>query len=195
MDVFERIYRRNLWNGIETRSGPGSGAAATTHLRELLPKLVEELGVTNVVDAGCGEGSWQPPLPGYVGLDVSAEALTRAQQLYPDRIYLQWDLTAEQIHVPAGGLVICRDVIQHLSLSQGRRVLDAIRHSGSNYLLASTYVGGQNVSIETGDCYSPNLEAPPFSMPIPLRMIPDGYDYADPDRVRDPSKYLGLWAL
>src|SRR6266545_3716429 len=49
--VFTSIYRRNAWNGRETRSGPGSGTEATAALREWLPEVLEELGVGSVLDA------------------------------------------------------------------------------------------------------------------------------------------------
>jgi hypothetical protein len=28
-----------------------------------------------------------------------------------------------------------------------------------------------------------------------MHLIPDGYDYADPELIRDPAKHLGLWWL
>ena len=67
--VVSRIYQRNEWNGGETRSGPGSGADSTRLLVPALLQVVHWLGVHSVLDVGCGEGWWQPDLPGYVGLE------------------------------------------------------------------------------------------------------------------------------
>lgn len=190
--TFDRIYRANAWNGVETRSGPGSGSAATTRLRQLVLELVAELGITSVTDAACGEGFWQPDLPGYVGLDVAAEAIAAAQARHPERDYRVQDVAHG---CPRADLVICRDAMQHLSLRDGKAVLAAIRASGSRWLLASTYVGRSNVGIATGDFYSPNLEAPPFGLPPAERLYHDGYDYDTGELLRDPTKMLGLWRL
>ena len=191
-EVFDRIYRANEWAGEETRSGPGSHLAPTRPVAEALLELVGELGIRTVLDVGCGEGWWQPELPGYVGLDVSPEAIRRARELHPERAYM---LRPPDAPIPQADLVITRDAMQHLSLPEGARLLALIRESGSRYLLASTYVGGQNVSIRDGEFYSPDLTAPPFGMPAPLRLIPDGYDYGTGEPGRDPAKHLGLWAL
>lgn len=190
--TFERIYRANAWNGVETRSGPGSGSAATRHLRVQLLELVAELGVSSVVDAACGEGYWQPELPGYLGLDVAPEAIERARALHPEREYRVHDVRRG---CPAADLVICRDAIQHLSYRDGLAVLGAIRASGSRWLLASTYVGGANHNVPSGGFYSPNLEAPPFDMPPASRLYHDGYSYDSGLTLRDGTKMLGLWPL
>jgi hypothetical protein len=192
VSVFSRIYQANEWNGVETRSGPGSGDAATRNLGVLLDFLVGYIGVRSVVDAACGEGYWQPDLPGYLGLDIAPEAIERARLLHPDREYRVHDV---RTGCPTADLVICRDAIQHLSLSHGRKVLDAIRHSGSRWVLASTYIGGENVQIRTGEFYCPDLEAAPFSLPPAFLYARDGFDYADGSAVRDPRKMLGLWRL
>lgn len=190
--IFDSIYQRNEWNGVETRSGPGSGAAATRRIAAELVALVEELGIASVVDAACGEGHWQPELPGYTGLDVSRTAIAAARRRHPGRRYVVQDL---RDGCPRADLVICRDALQHLSLADGQAALAAIRASGSTWLLASSYRGGENIDVATGAWYSPDLTAPPFDLPEPERWLFDGYDYADPDATRDPAKHLGLWRL
>jgi SAM-dependent methyltransferase len=189
--IFDDIYRGNLWNGDESRSGPGSGSAATRSVRDAIVALVAELGVETVLDVGCGDGYWMPALPGYVGYDASRVAVRLARANHPDRAYttvLPWH---------AFDLVICRDVIQHLPLQDGLDLLDAIEGTRSTYLLASTYVGGVNVDIPAGGCYSPDLTAEPFGFKPPERLIFDGHHYHEhgTDAVRDPSKHLGLWRL
>ena len=190
--VFDAIYRRNAWNGVETRSGPGSSPHTTARVRQALLELTAELGVASVVDGACGEGLWQPELPGYVGLDVSAEAIAAARRHHPEREYRVADLREG---CPRADLVIVRDAIQHLSLADGRAVLAAIRASGSSWLLASTYVSGRNERIRTGGFYSPDLEQEPFGLPPALRLYHDGYDYGTGTTLRDPSKMLGLWRI
>jgi hypothetical protein len=191
-EVFERIYRANEWNGVSTRSGPGSSVVVTWRVREALVELVRYLRVRTVVDAACGEGLWQPELPGYVGLDVAPSAIEAAQRHHPGRSYRVHDM---RDGCPAADLVICRDAIQHLSLEDGAAVLRSIKASGSSWLLASTYVGSTNLPIDTGGFYSPNLEDAPFWLPPALLLLHDGYDYDEGRWLRDPAKMLGLWRL
>lgn len=192
MSVFSRIYRDNVWNGVETRSGPGSGPIPTELVAQQLVALVAQLGCSSVVDAACGEGLWQPDLPGYVGLDVAPEAIEAARRNHPDREYRVHDLLTG---CPRADLVLCRDALQHLSLTDGQAALAAIRSSGSTWLVASTYVGERNVQVRTGGYHMPDLEAPPYSLPPARLLIHDGYDYGVPGVLRDRRKMLGLWRL
>ena len=146
---------------------------------------------SSVTNLGCGEDWWTPDLPGYVGLDVAPEAVEVASRNHPDRRYIVWDGHA---HV-GGDLILCRDVVQHLSMADGLGLVRTIQQAHSGYLLASTYIDGDNIDIETGDAYRPNLEAEPFNLPPALLLIHDGYEYHDGDRLRDPGKMLGLWRL
>jgi SAM-dependent methyltransferase len=191
MNVFSRIYRDNAWNGIETRSGPGSHLEPTRRVADAIVQLVDWLGVESVLDVGCGEGSWMPELPNYLGIDVAPEAIAAAEKNHPERLYIQSGAWVASNF----DLVICRDVIQHLSLKDGQWTLESLRTTGSKCLLASTYIDGENVDIKTGDAYRPNLEAEPFNLPPALLLIHDGYEYHDGDRLRDPGKMLGLWRL
>lgn len=192
MSVFSRIYRANAWNGVETRSGPGSGPVPTERVARQLVALVAHLGCASVLDAACGEGLWQPPLPGYVGLDVAPEAIEAARRNHPEREYRVHDLRTS---CPRADLVLCRDALQHLSLADGLATLAAIRSSGSSWLLASTYVGEANRNVRTGGYHMPDLEAAPYSLPPAELLLHDGYDYGVPGVLRDRRKMLGLWRL
>src|SRR5688572_15166107 len=75
--VFCRIHAANEWGTVESRSGPGSTLARTEHLREGLPRLLDELGVRSLLDAPCGDFHWMqhvvPHLDRYVGVDIVPE--------------------------------------------------------------------------------------------------------------------------
>lgn len=188
-DVFDRIYRKNLWNGVDSRSGPGSGTAATRRIVPELLALIDEFDVRSVLDVGCGDGFWMPDLPGYVGCDRSAVAIRLARRNHRDRTYVVG------LPMQRFDLVICRDALQHLPLEDGVNLIGAIRANGPRLLLASTYLPGWNVDVALGDFYSPDLTAEPFHLPEPDRLIFDGYHYHESDELRDPGKHLGLWIL
>jgi SAM-dependent methyltransferase len=198
MTVFDDIYRTNAWAGRESRSGPGSGVAATEAIARALSALVVELDVRRVLNAGCGDDFWTPDLPGYLGVDVSTEAIAFAKKRHPERRYMAANVAWFLYRMQHGGfdLVICRDVIQHLPFADAIGLLDAIRlDSGCRWLLASTFVGGENVDVAPGEAYSPDMTAEPFSLGEPDRLIFDGWGYDDAQAIRDPRKHLGLWRL
>jgi SAM-dependent methyltransferase len=199
--VFGRIYRTNAWNGRESRSGPGSGREPTREPSRWLLGLIQDHSVRAVLDIGCGDGFWMPDLPGYLGVDVAQEAVDRAKRLHPGRAFQVWDAC---LSLPPGDwdLVLCRDVLQHLPLADGQALLENVRRSRARLLVASTYDSPSerhgdplNVDIRPGDCYSPDLTRKPFSLPEPLEVFPDGWDYQDGSQGRDHAKYLGAWAV
>lgn len=193
--VWDRIYRENVWNGVESRSGPGSGTAATTKLVPLLQDVIARYSVTSVLDVACGDGWWMPDLGvPYIGIDPSEEAIRLHRERHPERTLhvadvREWDRPAD--------LVILRDVVQHQTLPDSLEIVRAAWSLG-RLLFASTYPQGRNVGCDPGAlirgwAYDANLEDPPFSLPDPDEIHPDGYDYSVPGRLRDPGKWIGLW--
>ena len=183
--VFDRIYRDNVWGGAESPSGPGSGSIAFALVPEIA-KLVSELGVKSVLDIGCGDGFWMPDLPGYVGIDVSEEALKLARHRHPERDYRLWAWGL----LPRCELVIVRCVIQHLPLGEGVSLVKRVWDSGARWLLATTYaIDARNEDVALGDGFWVDMLAPPFSFNPPERLIRD--DGASSDH----GGALGLWRL
>lgn len=193
--VFDEIYTHNRWNSKESGSGPGSTKHATAKITVQIRELATELGVESVLNLACGDDNWTPELPGYVGVDVSSVAIHRARKSHPLREYQVLDGVEDPL--PYCDLIIIRDCIQHLSLKEGTRLLHNVRSVGAKWLLASTFVNGINEDIKTGDAYSPDLQAHPFNLRNPLRILDDGYHFthAEDTATRDPRKKLALWSL
>lgn len=186
--IFESIYLRNTWNGVETRSGPGSTTGATAIISRILPELVAGVGARSVLDASCGEGYWVPDLPGYVGVDISPSAIEAAKERHPDRDYRVMDICHDIL--PEVDLVFCRDVIQHLSLREGWLAIENLKATGATWLVCSTHEGGTNVDVQAGGYYEPDMTAPPFNFGPPWMVVEDGiWDSG----VQYPRKYLGVW--
>src|ERR1700737_2103348 len=55
---FRRIHDTNLWGAPASASGLGSEMDATAVLRAELPRLLQRLGVTSLLDAPCGDAGW-----------------------------------------------------------------------------------------------------------------------------------------
>lgn len=187
--TFDAIYKRNAWNGTETRSGPGSNQGATKLVQRFLPAFMEGVGAHSILDASCGIANWMPDLPGYIGCDVSSAAVQASRKRFPKRDYRLLDICSDVL--PRVDVIFCRDAIQHLSLREGVAAISNFRRSGATWLVLSTHEGGRNRNVPTGSYYEPDMEAAPFSLGAPWMVIEDGFwDHG----LQYPNKYLGVWA-
>jgi hypothetical protein len=196
--VFSRIYAENGWASAESRSGPGSTLDATKSLRANLPGLLRSLSVRTLLDAPCGE-FWlrdlNYELESYVGVDLVKELIEKNQRLYgtPLREFRSLNLTRDEL--PAMDLVLCRDLLIHLSFEHGRRVLENFRRSGSTWLLCSQYPDIPNThDIKTGGYRAVNLLREPFAFPVPVRELADDPP-SDVGPNQAPRRTMALWRL
>jgi SAM-dependent methyltransferase len=101
-------------------SGIGSRGQALAAKRQLLSRLVKLTAPATVLDVGCGDGASTRglPLPGYTGLDVSAESIAQASRHRPDGTFLRGSLADHQV---AADLTLCLDVLIHQAEAQPYR--------------------------------------------------------------------------
>src|SRR3981081_4629131 len=79
---FRRIHDTNLWGAGASTSGLGSEIDATAVLRAELPRLLEKLAVTSLLDAPGGEAGWITAADlgvRYVGVDIVPALIERLQ--------------------------------------------------------------------------------------------------------------------
>lgn len=189
-DVFRGIFVENGWDGTESVSGPGSTMAASANIRAALPGLLSELGVRSFLDAPCGDAFWIstcfPPDVRYIGADIVPEIVER-NRLERSRLgeFRVLDLVADDL--PQVDLILVRDCFIHLPNGWVRKALANIRRAKIRYLLTTTFpeLSG-NPDIEVGGFRPVNLQAAPFSLPPPERLIVES---------ESARKQLGLWRL
>jgi hypothetical protein len=174
--IFSEIHAGNLWGHPETVSGCGSALAETGTVRRELPGLLRELGVRSLLDAPCGDCHWLPavelPIEHYFGVDIVPALIAENQRRLggAGRHFSVADLTADPL--PAADLILCRDCLIHLSYFHAVRALRNFRRSGATWLLTTHYTGGPgNHDILSGQWRPIDLEAPPFGLPPPARLI------------------------
>jgi hypothetical protein len=189
---FHSIYMRNQWRSRASRSGSGSTRASTASVRPALRELFAELGVRNLVDAGCGEFGWlldvTRDLNLYLGYDLVPDLINRnlamcAEQ--PVHAFAIADVTRQLL--PRADMILCRHCLTHLPDRDVRATLDLFRRSGSRWLLATTYAPGDDRDIDAGHWRAIDLAHPRFGLGAAGRLIVDL-----------PGKggaMLGLWDL
>lgn len=189
-DRFRDAYRARAWvthEGQESRSGLGSDIAAAGRVATALPELLERLGCRRLLDVGCGDWNWMQhvELPcEYVGVDVVDEVI-KANRHYerPGVTFAVVDAVIGPL--PEADVVLCREVLFHLSFRDGLATLRNIRACAA-WLIATTDTSiWFNSDIRSGDYRRLNLQRSPYRLPTPHGMISD--DAVIPGRV------LGLW--
>jgi len=193
--IFTRIYVRNAWGEQESRSGPGSGKTRTGRLRSELSKLIRDLGVRSILDLPCGDFNWMSCVDlssvQYMGGDIVTPLIANNDSLYaqPGRKFERIDMLHDPL--PKVDLILCRDGLVHLSFLDIGRALDAMKKSGSVYLLATTFTEHmRNRDIPTGAWRRLNLSIAPFFFPRAVQILSD----ARPDGTC-PDKALALYRL
>ncbi|MDU8929291.1 class I SAM-dependent methyltransferase [Alisedimentitalea sp. MJ-SS2] len=196
-EVFSAYYHKNKWGDEDSRSGKGSNLTATEVLRQRLPELVAELDAKSFLDLPCGDYFWMQHVDlgvqHYTGGDIVAELIAdnRVKHAREGVNFEVIDLI--QGPVPKHDLVFVRDCLVHLSTEHVKAALANIKASGSEWLLTTTYPGtGTNDEISTGQWRSIDLQAAPFNLPAPAKLLEEGQEDV-PGQL--PNKMLGLWRV
>jgi hypothetical protein len=120
--IFSTVYDEYLWGQNEDGS-PSSGSGS--RLQNILPYkdylvcFLKKNQIQSVVDVGCGDWvlgrqiCWDHI--SYTGIDVVKKVIERNQKMFakPNITFLHQDLL--RVDLPPADLLVCKDVLQHLS--------------------------------------------------------------------------------
>lgn len=194
--LFTYIYKSNFWKLGESVSGPGSEIRVTGRMRQELSKLLKRFNIKSIADAPCGDFNWMRYVDMddciYIGYDIVEELIninTRSFGAYA-REFRHANLIDDVIDKV--DLIICRDMLAHLTDEQIFKALRNFKESGSKYILVTTnYAVQENSKIDrAGDWRKLNLELPPFNFPRPLALIEEDVPFT-----WEQGKHLALWFL
>lgn len=194
--IFTDIFQSNDWAGGDSVSGQGSDLEQTRVVSELLPVLFQDLSVARFLDLPCGDFHWMSRVElgvmDYLGGDIVKDLVAKNTRHQRANVRFQHlDVLAGGL--PAVDLVLCRDCLVHFSDEDVFRALRNLTRSGSRHLLTTTFPDRTgNPPIRTGKWRPLNLQAAPFNLPAPERLVNEGCTegggaFAD--------KSLGLWRL
>lgn len=192
--VFSDIYESRAWvehDGQESLSGAGSTAAAARSITAALSSFLKDRGCKRLVDIGCGDFNWMQNVAGdfeYLGIDIVPSLIASNNAAYGNdkRRFVCMDATKHPIE-PWGDVLICREVLFHLSLNNAKALLYHIKSAGfRDVLLTTDNSMWFNSDIRDGDFRRINLMRSPFSLPPPRMVFKD-------DMVSD-GRVLALWS-
>lgn len=176
---FTWIYKSNHWNNDESASGVGSSLAASTVIRESLPKLISKYSINSIFDAPCGDLNWMSLILkdlkcDYIGGDIVESVINNSKKQFNQSSvsFLVIDITNNE-H-PDVDLTFCRDCLFHLSYYDTLSFLRMFVKSNVKYLMTTNHIGDKivNRDIVSGDFRLMNLFNYPYEFPgKPLEII------------------------
>lgn len=187
---FIRIYETGAWvhsDSQQARSGIGSELMSTESIRSRLPVLLQRLACKTMIDVGCGDWNWMQTVTTpceYLGIDIVPSVIQDNRRFERPGVRFEVaDAIADPL--PECDLILCREMLFHLSFEDGLRALQNMRKSSKWLCLTTDTCIWFNSQIDTGDFRVINLQMPPYSLPKPLELIPD-------DAVIT-GRNIGLW--
>jgi len=195
--IFTRIFETNAWAGKDSVSGSGSDTYQTEIIVKELAVLFVDYRISSVLDIPCGDFHWMKNVDlggvDYKGADIVRDLIQQNTRRYGrDSIqFKRLDLIGDML--PTADLILCRDCLVHFSFADVFRALNNVCSSGARYFLTTTFTERlDNDDIATGQWRVLNLQAPPFMLAKPVRLINEGCSEGN-GAYKDKS--LGLWEI
>ena len=200
---FSTVYDLGYWAaqhkmpGVPA-SGPGSTLDAAKNAITTIEQLIREFAIEVLIDAPCGDMTWMASVDlrgvDYVGIDVVQSVIASNIEKHPSLNFMALDVadpsSVDQLRSLVRGrrtLILCRHLLFHLPVQDGRAVLRHLHGSGAAYLLTSTYVKADDFdsSYILANGHRTNLLRRPYCARDPDRLYLDAH----------ADQYLGLWGL
>jgi SAM-dependent methyltransferase len=171
--TFETIYKRSIWGG---GSGAGSDLRNTVVYVAYVQHLMDHLGVQSIVDLGCGDWRFSKHLKfddrRYLGVDVVGSVIAANQAAYGSETIRFERADVTTFEIPPCDLLLCKDVLQHLSNANVRAILD--RSQGARIALFTNDYHPANEDCPNGSTRPLDITAPPFLMRAKPRLVFSG---------------------
>lgn len=188
-EKFSEIHRVNFWGNKETVSGPGSNLKNTSDTIYNLNKIIKNYNIKSILDAPCGDFFWMKKVLSknlnlkYCGIDIVEEIIKQNKKKYSSSNikFFKKDIIFNLI--PESDLIICRDLLIHLSNKDIKAFLLNLKSSNFKYLLIGGYESNiyqiNNNEIKTGDFRQINIFKNPinFSRKFTLKFEDHKYQH------------------
>ena len=172
--VFTSIYDTKAW-GVNAEgvawSGSGSAIQTTVVYRNFIQNFLKECAITSVVDLGCGDWEFSRLINwdgiDYKGFDVVESIIAKNQLGYQKENIHFYKKDALQEELPVADLLICKDVLQHLTNQDILRLIKQFEKY--KYCLITNDIDGNTLSSENpdivrGDYRRVDLTRAPFNV-------------------------------
>lgn len=176
-ETFTKAYENRVWGtdpkGYGT-SGSGATLETTIEFREYLQNFLKEHQIRSVIDFGCGDWVWAYAIDWecveYYGYDVVKSLIDRNTLMFSSSTVNFIHADALSVELPEADLLICKDVLQHLSNQDIHLFISKLNKFKYCIIQNDIYsdvpaVNSQlNTDIARGEGRPLDLSKPPFSI-------------------------------
>lgn len=167
--VFTNIYEKALWSSDKEGkgvSGTGSLVKEAAPYMDFLSHFITFNDVRSVVDIGCGDWTFSQHMNWdhvqYWGIDVVRSVIEKNQKRFVDKNIYFIHGNSLEIELPSADLLVCKDVLQHLSHEDIDTFLRKIRKYKHCLITNDIYPNQNNKPIVSGDYRFVDLTQFPF---------------------------------
>ena len=126
-DIFDKIYENSYWG---KGSGGGSSPEATQPYKVFLEEFIRQNDIKSIVDLGCGDWQFSQFLDfgraTYIGIDASKNVIIDNQKSFSGPRVSFANLPKNYSELPSAELLICKDVLMHLSTKEVQDILSIL---------------------------------------------------------------------
>ncbi len=177
---FTKIYEEGIWGKNkkgEGTSGSGSILENAEPFVIFLRGVLKSHDIQRVVDLGCGDWELYKYIDWsglrYIGYDVVESVIDANKSKYQNSSISFIHANAAEVELPEADLLICKDVLQHLSYKSIRKIVrqfDRFRYVlivndvGMKFPQSKEIVRYPNIDILDGGYRLLDMHKPPFSI-------------------------------
>lgn len=172
--TFTTIYDYGSWGKDENGEGTSGFGSVVEHVQpymKLIQDFIDQNEIKSVVDFGCGDWvlsrqiNWHGAI--YIGIDVVKHVIEKNQKQFSNATTFFIHEDGLNISLPKADLLICKDVLQHLSNEDVSLLLSQI-HKYKYCLITNDIdkdtLTSTNSDILTGSGRTLDLTKPPFNI-------------------------------
>lgn len=164
--IFNTIYETNTWG---KGSGIGSDAIVCATYVQFLQDFFKKHKIKTVVDCGCGDWQFSCNIDfsgiDYKGFDVASFVIEQNVKLFQKKNVNFFHYNGDFKLLPSADLLICKDVLQHLSNAKIKEFISILPHF--KFALITNDIGDIiNADISTGAYRALDLRQEPFNLDL-----------------------------
>jgi SAM-dependent methyltransferase len=194
--IFDQIYKYGLWGRNkegEGFSGEGSTPENTILYKKFLEDFIQYNEIQTVLDVGCGDWTFSQHVQWgktqYTGIDVVKSVIEKNKMKFssPNMTFLHCDPNFTDL--PSADLLICKDVLQHLSNETITLLLNQLSKYKYCLITNDNCEWNLNKQIQTGDHRGLDLQKPPFNVKgVKILTFPSGFVTKHVFYIQDAAK-------
>ena len=171
-NTFDNIYKNKSWGegSIEGgSSGSGSSPEVNKAYLSFLSSFIKENNIKSIVDVGCGDWQIMSLLNTdnihYKGYDVSKKIIDYNNKIHKkNNIEFYVEDLDKKSNYERGDLLICKDVLQHLSYSKINNILSQLNKYKYVIIINDIVQDTNNSDIDNGGYRSLDIQKQPFNI-------------------------------